>query len=72
MESRTYSVIRGGKFEPFLVITRMVYARTLYLKYYITGWGGSASPIKDTDRFCKNLGSSIKFVKENCEQRGGL
>lgn len=73
MPANNYRVIEENpSSKPVLSIGEIEYAGSPYLKYEITGWGGSATPIGEDERFCKALGSSIKYVKSYCEKGGNL
>ncbi len=73
MQTNTYRIIEENpSSKPALTIFQITYADVPYLQYQITGWGGSAVPIEKGERFSESLGSSIKYVKENCEGGGNL
>lgn len=73
MPSNTYRVIeQNPSSKPAVIIKQIIYADTPYLQYEIVGWGGSATPIGEDERFSKALGSSIKYVKQHCEKGGNL
>ena len=73
MRTNNYHVIQENpSSKPAVVIGQIEYAGSPYLRYEITGWGGSATPIGEDERFCKCLASSIRYVKEHCEKGGNL
>ncbi len=73
LPTNTYRVIEENpNSKPAITINQIEYAGSLYLQYEITGWGGSATPIDDTERFSKALGGSIKYIKQHCEHGGNL
>lgn len=73
MTTTNYRVIEENpSSKPAITISQIEYAGSPYIKYEITGWGGRASPIEDDKEFSKNLGSSIKYIKQNCEKGGNL
>ncbi len=73
MSTNTYHVIaENPTLKPAITITQITYADKSFLEYRITNWGGGAVPIEESERFSKNLGRSIKYVKEHCEKGGNL
>ena len=73
MQTNTYRIIEENpSSKPTLTIFQITHADVPYLQYQITGWGGSAVPIERGEEFSKALGSSIKYVKNNCEKGGNL
>jgi len=72
MPINTYRIIEENPIQPAITIKQIEYAGSPYLQYEITGWGGSAVPIERGEEFSKSLGSSIKYVKRNCEGGGNL
>ncbi|MEG4589719.1 hypothetical protein QUA54_31560 [Microcoleus sp. MOSTC5] len=73
MPANTYRIIEENpSSKPAITISQIVYADEPYLQYEITNWGGSAVPIERGEEFSKALGSSIRYVKENCEKGGNL
>ncbi|MEG4009915.1 hypothetical protein QUA41_28680 [Microcoleus sp. Pol11C1] len=72
MATNAYNVIEENPSKPVLTIFHAEYGGRPYLQYEITGWGGSAVPVKGGEDFSKCLGSSIRYVKQYCEKGGNL
>jgi hypothetical protein len=73
MSNNNYRVIdTDPNSEPVLTISQIEHAGQSYVKYEITGWGGSAVPVEGGEDFSKSLGSSIKYVKTFSEKGGDL